>query len=140
MNKVLNILRRGAVYTTGIMIAFYLFSFILPLKMPGIGARYFFLILGFAMVLSLSLEIFSIKALKPIFKYGIHYVSLVICFILLYLLSGNYEARGGSSLFVASVLFTIGYAAVAVPAALIKGRYEKKREESKPSAYRSIYR
>jgi hypothetical protein len=40
MNKFLNILRRGAVYTTCILIVFYLFSFILPLKLPGISARY----------------------------------------------------------------------------------------------------
>ena len=140
MKKILNILYRGAVYTTGIMTAFFLFSFILPLKMPVISAHYFFLILGFAMALSLSLEIFSIKALKPIWQYSINYTALIACFILLYLFSGNYEARGGSSLFVAIVLFTVGYAAIAVPNALIKGRYAKKREESKPSAYKSIYR
>ena len=140
MNKFLNILRRGAVYTTCILIVFYLFSFILPLKLPGISARYFFLILGFGVAFSLSLEIFSIKALKPLLKYGIHYVTLVLCFVALYLLSGNYGQRGGSSLFVASVLFTVGYAAVAVPMALIKGRYARKRAESNPTAYKSIYR
>ena len=140
MNKVLNILRRGAVYTTCIMTVFYLFSFILPLTLPAISARYFFLMLGFGMAFSLSLEIFSVKKLKPSVKYAIHYVSLVLCFIALYLLSGNYAQRGGRSLFVASVLFTVGYAAVAVPMALIKGRYARKKAQSNPSAYKSIYR
>ncbi len=140
MKKILHILRRGAAYTTGILAVLYLFSFILPMDAPVIGAKNFFLILGFAEVLSLSLELFSIRALKPVLKYGIHYVTLTASFILLYLLSGNYAERGGSSLFVAIVLFTVGYAAVAVPCALIKGRYKKKCAESKPSAYKSIYR
>ena len=139
MNRILNILRRGAVYTTLILTVFYLFSFVLAMKMPGISAQNFFLILGFGMAFSFSLELFAIKRWRPMLKYGVHYVSLVLCFIALYLLSGKYGSRGGSSLFVASVLFTVAYAAVAVPLALIKGRYASKRAQSNPSAYRSIY-
>ena len=139
MNRFLNILRRGAVYTTLILIVFYLFTFVIAMKMPGISAQNFFLILGFGMAFSFSLELFTIKRWKPMLKYGVHYVSLVLCFVALYLLSGNYASRGGSSLFVASVLFTVAYAAVAVPTALIKGRYARKRAQSNPSAYKSIY-
>ena len=139
MQKLLHIFRRGTIYETGILIVFYLFSFFLPLEQPGIGARYFFLILAFSMVLSLAQEIFNLKTIKVFVRYTLHFSVLLASFIALYLLTGNYDQRGPSSFFVAIVLFTVGYVIVALPIALIRAKLKANKKKAS-STYKKIYK
>ncbi|MBP3591535.1 MAG: DUF3021 family protein [Clostridia bacterium] len=140
MQKLWHILRRGMVYETGILVIFYLFSFVLPLEQPGIGAVYFFLILTFSMILSLAQELFSVQRLPLLARYALHFAALLTSFILLYIVTGNYAQRGPSSFFVAIVLFAFGYVIVALPIALIRGKMKAKKQKSTPSTYQKIYR
>ena len=140
MKKIWNILRRSMVYETGILFVFYLFSFILPLKQPGISARNFFLILGFSVLLSLAQEIFTIKKLPYFARYALHFAALLSCFICLYILSGNYKLRGPSSFFVAIVLFSLCYVIVALPIAMIRLKMQADAKKKAPSSYKKIYK
>lgn len=140
MQKLLQIFRRSTIYETVILIVFYLFSFLLPLEQPGIGARYFFLILAFSIVLSLAQEIFNIKTIKTFVRYTLHFSVLLASFIVLYFLTGNYAQRGPSSFFVAIVLFTVGYVIVALPIALIRAKIKANKKKKAPSTYKKIYK
>ena len=140
MQKLWQILRRGTIYETGILIVFYLFSFVLPMEQPGISARNFFLILFFSMIFSLAQEIFSFKKLHALARYAIHFATLLVCFIFIYLLAGNYAQRGPASFFVAIVLFSFAYAVIAAISALIKSRIKEKKQKNAPSTYKKIYK
>ena len=140
MQKLKDIIRRGLIYETGILIAFYLFSFVLPMEQPGISARYFFLILGFSMIFSLAQGIFSIGRLPVFARYALHFASLLVCFIFIYCFAGNYADRGPSSFFVAIVLFTLAYVIIAAICALIQGKIKAKKQKAAPSTYQRIYK
>jgi len=140
MQKLLNILRRGLVYETGILIVFYLFSFLLPMEQPGIDARYFFLILAFSMIFSLAQEIFAITKLHVLARYALHYAALLASFIFIYFFAGNYAQRGLTSFFVATVLFSLFYVIFAALITLIRGKIIAKKQKSAPSAYKKIYK
>ena len=140
MQKLWQILRRGAVIETAILIVFYLFSFMLAMKQPGISALYFFLILGFSLVLSLAQEIFSIKKIPTLARYALHFSVLLIGFICLYIFSGNYKLRGPSAFFVAIVIFIFCYALVAFPVAMIRAKMRADQQKKAPSTYKKIYK
>jgi hypothetical protein len=140
MQKLKDIIRRGLIYETGILIAFYLFSFVLPMEQPGISARYFFLILGFSMIFSLAQEIFSIKKLHTFARYALHFAALLASFIFIYCFAGNYADRGPSSFFVAIVLFSLGYVVIAALCALVQSKVKAKKQKAAPSAYQKIYK
>lgn len=139
MAKALNIFRRCTVYLTAILTIFYLFSIIFTFSESGIIAKNFFLILGYSLILALAQDFFSIKKIYISLQYGLHYATLTVFFIFLYLLTGNYKDRGGSSLFVATVLFTVGYSLVMIPILIIKAKKSKKNAKNAPSTYRKIY-
>lgn len=140
MQKLLNILRRGLVYETGILIVFYLFSFMLPMEQPGIDARSFFLILAFSMVFSFAQEIFSVAKLHVLARYALHYATLLASFIFIYFFAGNYAQRGATSFFVAIVLFSLFYVIFAAVFALIKAKMKTEKQKSAPSSYKKIYK
>ena len=140
MQKLLDILRRGLVYETGILIVFYLFSFMLPMEQPGIDAPSFFLILAFSMVFSLAQEIFSVTKLHVLARYALHYAALLASFIFVYFVAGNYAQRGLTSFFVATVLFSLFYVIVAAVSALIRGKVKAKKQKNAPSTYKKIYK
>ena len=139
MKKLWDILCRCSVATTAILIVFYLFSTVLPLEDPGINAKAFFLIFAFSALLSVAQELFSIKKLHIAARFALHFASLAVGFILVFILSGNYERGGARSLFVGTVLFSLCYAIIAVPAALIKSKKAAKRSKDQPSTYKKIY-
>lgn len=140
MQKLWQILRRGMVYETGILIIFYLFSFMVPMKQPGISAPKFFLILGFSLLLTFAQEIFTIQKMPLIARYALHFGALLTSFILLYVLAGLYKAKGPSSFFVSIVLFILGYVIVALPIAMIRAKLKAEEQKKKPSTYKKIYK
>ncbi len=140
MQKLLNILRRGLVYETGILVVFYLFSFVLPMEQPGINARYFFLILVFSMIFSFAQEIFSISKIHILARYALHYAAFLASFIFIYFFAGNYAQRGATSFFVATVLFSLAYVFFAGLIALIRNKLNAKKQKSAPSTYQKIYK
>ena len=140
MQKLGHILRRGLIYETGILIAFYLFSFLLPMEQPGIDARYFFLILGFSFIFSFAQELFSFTKIHILARYALHFASLLTSFILIYIFAGNYAQRGATSFFVATVIFSFCYVIVAAAVALIQGKCRAKKQKTAPSSYQKIYK
>ncbi len=139
MQKCLDIFRRTAIYLTAVLTVFYLFSLVIQMKQPAILAGYFFLIFGFCLVLSLAQELFYLPKLPVAARCALHYIALVISFIFLYIFSGNYLQRGGSGLFVATVLFSACYAAVLVPCLIIYSKKQQKKKKAE-NPYRKIYR
>ncbi len=140
MQKIRSILHRTTVYLATVLTVFYLFSLIFQPENTGMRAGFFFLFFAFSLVLSAAQEFFYIEKLPVSARCGLHYLAFAISFVLLYVFSGNYEQRGSTGLFIATVLFTFCYALFLVLFLVIRGKRKARKAKTLPSTYQKIYK
>ncbi len=140
MQTVRNILHRTTVYLTAVLTIFYLFSLIAQPENAAMKVGFFFLFLGFSAVLAAAQEFFYIRALPVAARCGLHYLTFLISFILLYIFSGNYGQRGSTGLFIATVLFSFAYGLVLAIFLVIRAKRNAGKAKKAPSNYQKIYK
>lgn len=140
MQRIRKMLYRTTVYLTAVLTVFYLFSLIVQPENAAMKVGFFFLFFAFSAVLSAAEEIFYIRTLPVAARCGLHYLAFLISFILLYAFSGNYELRGSTGLFIATVLFSFAYGLVLAVFLLIRSKRNASKAKKRPSTYQRIYK
>jgi hypothetical protein len=110
MKKLEKILLFGSSYCILILTVFYLFALISGFTSTDLSAKTFFLSLLFGMIISFMEEVYKALKIGTVFKIMIHYAVMLFAFCLIFVAGGNISASGGTSVFVAVVIFTVMYA------------------------------
>ena len=110
VSKIYAILMRGFAICSAILLIMFLFAR-LVLDVPSISLNQFLLILAFSLPLSLAHELYFLRRLPFIARLGLHYISVTICFTVLFSVVGKIAHRP-STVFVWIVIFTLAYAVI----------------------------
>ena len=121
MKSVINVFTRGCVYAVLLAIIVCLFGLGASVE-PSIPITQFLLILFIGEVISLSQEIFRIHALRPFLRLLIHFITLLVSFLILFLVTDKITTGGAGGIFIFVTLFTLIYAIIFAGIALIKSR------------------
>lgn len=111
VSKIYAILMRGFAICSAILLIMFLFARLI-LDVPSISLGQFLLILAFSLPLSLAQELYHLRRLPFIARLGLHYVSVTICFTVLFSVVGKIAHRP-STVFVWIIIFTLVYAVIA---------------------------
>ena len=105
------ILWRGCALASVVELIMFLFASMMY-EEPIIALKQFLLIAGFMQLVSLAQEILHLRRLHFAVRLGLHYLSLVVCFTVLFLLAGKI-GKTPSTVFVYVAVFTLLYAVAA---------------------------
>jgi hypothetical protein len=148
MNQIKRFIASACTISTLITLLVYLVTAIIRhsegIGETGIPAVKFFLILLFSFLLAGANLLFGLKRLAFIWRLLLHYSVCLVAFLVIFIAFGNLNISGPASVFVAVIVLTVLYAAIAgailgfLYAIRAEERKEKERRES--SEYRSRYR
>ena len=152
MKKIQSLLLQGAAYTVFILALFYLFASSTGYVNAAITFPTYALILCFGMIVSFVGLVFKSESLKLPIKFAIHFATLFLAFLIIFVISGNIKAQDDSVIFSSVVIFaffyiiscTMVYAAKKATAAVGKkldAKLKKKEAEKqkKKGTYKPIY-
>ena len=92
MNKIENTLLKACGYTVLILFLFYLFCAITNVQGQAIAFPTFLIILGFSLLIALAGLILSIKSIKYVFRVLIHYATLLLAFVSVFMTTVSVSA------------------------------------------------
>ncbi len=149
MKRLENLILKSCSFTVLIVIIFFLFTFVTNFTEAAINIGTFMLIFLFGAIVATANIILDIRALKFIYRLSIHYVSLLIAFLVVFVFAGKISTGGSSAIFSAVVIFTFLYTVVFLISYFIKRsitsadkkidkRHPKKITEKKQ--YNSLYK
>ena len=137
MKQIERFLLHSTAYTVVIAIIFYLFSLIGGYENAEMTFSRFVLILVYGFLISGSEILLSIKRLKPIFRYAIHFLTLFTGFFVIFLSikseSGNMQFTA-ATVFAALIIFALLYSLIMISVFLIKKIKVKKGANTTTSA------
>ena len=152
MKRIETIILRACGYCVLILSLFYAFGAINEYRKPYIDFKTFLVILLFGMIVSLGGFILTLERLKMPLRILIHYIALFTAFYVVFVVSGNLGAGGGSVIFSAVVIFTFLYSVIFASVYFIrkairkadsiankKAPQKKTNENAKPK-YKSLYK
>ena len=131
MNNITKFISKASVYTVLVLSAFYLYGGVAGLNENGIHWTRFLIIAAYSSLIA-AVEILSSKLkIKDIFKTLIQYTVLLLGFVIVFFISSNSEFKP-STLFVAFILFTVTYLAIALASLGIKRLWNKLPDNKAP--------
>ena len=137
MKQIERFLLHSTAYTVVIAIIFYLFSLIGGYENAEMTFSRFVFILVYGFLISGSEILLSIKRLKPIFRYAIHFLTLFTGFFVIFLSikseSGNMQFTA-ATVFAALIIFALLYSLIMISVFLIKKIKVKKGANTTTSA------
>lgn len=151
MKKLHNLLLTACTYTVIVLTLFYLFAAATDFADAGIELPMFAMIFGFCALISVAGLILEIEKIKKPLRILIHYVTLFVAFLVIFVISGNISKKGPAAVFSAVVIFTFLYAVIFLICAFAKRalgaadkridkRIAKNEKNKKPKApYKSLY-
>ena len=126
LSKLWRILVRGCAITTLITSIMFLVV-TLTSTYDSIRINEYLLILGFSMIIALSIEVLYIRSLPLIVRLAIQYLALLVSFLLIFISSGNIQNKPGT-IIIFVFIFTAAYALLAAAILLLLkafGYYQK---------------
>lgn len=130
--KVEKIVFHICAYTLLISMLFYLFAAIAGMESISMSIGRYFIIIGFSILISLAEIIFSIKSLPKFLCYLIHFSSLFIAFLVVFILINDMEFK--SSFILSSfIIFTLCYFMI-LGLTILYSRIKFKTKKTKPRA------
>ena len=146
MEKAKKIILSATAYTVLILVLFYIYALVGNLTQPAVKFGTFLIILVFGFVISLANIIFEIKRLNHLIKLLIHYLALLLAFIVIFVIAGNLTISGPASVLSAIIIFTVLYAVIyalsyGVRSALrsVSKSTAKSNTKAKKSTYKPLY-
>ena len=139
---------KSCAYAVLILTLFFLFTLATSFTEAAIKIGTFMLILLFGVVISTADLIFCIESVSKALRLLIHYGSLLLTFIVVFVFSGNISSSGGGAVISAIFIFTVLYAILFLIIYLIKksvGKADQKLDKRVPkkvkevSSYKSLY-
>ena len=147
MKRLETLFLNGCGYTVLLLTTFYTFAIIVNLPDKSIWAPRFFTVLLFSFIISLSEMIFKIRELRNVWKLLIHFFTLLIAFLLTFLIGDFFQSKGFEAVLAAILVYTVLYIAffgvVYLTRRLIsrlEWDSEPKNEQKKPEKYTSRFK
>ena len=149
MKRVENLILKSCAYTVLIAVLFFLFTLATSFTEAALTIGTFMIILLFGAVIAFSNLILELLPLKTFLKVLIHYATLLIAFIVIFVIKGRISAVNTAAIFSAIIIFTFLYAFFFLVAWFIRKsiyaadkridkRHPKKVSEKKE--YKSLYK
>ena len=126
MKSIKSFIMEGCAYTVLLSFVLYMFLGITGVGSSGVPFLKFLLVFGYGFLIPAARLLKEKLSAKPILATALHYATLLIGFIIVYLLNTSTSTNTNGNIFVAVFLFTLLYAAIYGVKALIKHYYDKK--------------
>ncbi len=118
MNHFRRIFTEACIFCTLITLVFFFFAALINEVENTFGdvglslARYLLIVL-FSFLIAGANRLFCAKGLHLALRFVLHYALLLTAFLVIFIAAGNIKISGSASVFVAIVVFTVFYAAIA---------------------------
>lgn len=146
MNKLKGFLYKTAAYTVILLFVLYVSLALAGVTDQGVPIAKFFLVLGYAALITGAGLVVGLLSCKMIYKIILHYSILLSGFIVIYYNSGVVGSSNAAKLFIAISLFTVVYALVRIAIHLIgrekapaKGTGESGKKKAEEPKYTSRF-
>lgn len=149
MKRVENLVLKGCAYTVLITVLFFLFTLLTDFTEAAMTIGTFMLIFLFGVLISLANLLLELLPLRTVLKVMIHYATLLVTFVVVFIINGRIALGRASAVFSAIVLFTFLYAFFFLVAYFIKksiGAADKRIDKKHPQRikekkeYKSLYK
>lgn len=142
MKRLENMFLNGCGYAVLMLTTFYSFALIADLPDKSIWAPRFFTVLLFSFIIALSETVFKFDRLKTSIKLLIHYFTLMIAFLLTFLIGNFFESKGAEAVLAAVLVYTALYVVFFGIVYLFRhliskfdNRSSKKKQNDQPEKY-----
>jgi len=109
MKKIQTLLLKASAYTVLILALFYLFASSTGYVNAAITFPTYALILGFGTIISIVGLVFESDKFKTPVKFVMHFATLFLAFLIIFVISGNISTQGEGAIFSAIVIFAFFY-------------------------------
>ena len=112
MKKLEGLIKSASCLTVLVLSLFYIFAVITGFAAPYIDFGMFALIFLFSLVIAVANLILGIKKYKLPLRIFIHYITLLIAFIFVFIFAGKLSAGGPEAILISVIIFTLLYAVI----------------------------